>query len=642
MAITRNEMFIPSLTSTMVSIDLSLPQTQPELTLAKLTALRQLMAPYQLDGYLVPGVDQHLNLASPEALRRRAWMSGFTGSAGDLLVVQDTAWLFVDSRYHERAELEVERSLIHVAKLGLAGHPTLADTFTSLGQAATQQQKSFRLGFDPFTLSIEQFHVFLKTLPPLGVELAPIAENLVDQIRVQRPWIEFDPVPAYGHSPLFHLPQTLTGETTPQKLARVRQAMQSLQTTILPLTNLNQIAWLFNLRGWDVSHIPLFIAYAIITLEQAFLFTNLQRIPAEVQQELERDIILKPYELYPETLTALIQQNIPSRVLIDPKQTTTGTYQLLLGEDEQHIQLVFSANPIEGMKAQKNAIEVEQMRLANLKASRAKVRALKWLSDHLEKGQPLSEVDVVVAMEKFYREEADFQQLSFPTISGAGANSSIVHYGTPNPHAILQSGSLLLLDSGVQYLAGTTDDTRTISLGEPTPLQIERYTAVLMAHINCAKQQFPKGTTGMQLDAIARAALWQVGLDYGHGTGHGVGAFLSGHEGPQRLSQQGDNDYPILPGMVTSIEPGYYEPGWGGIRLENLYVVKQVSAAKDATWYGFEPLTFIPFDKHLINFNRLSKEQREWLEHYHQTVIETLIPSLSLEEAEWLKNVCQL
>lgn len=618
----------------MTMLNLSTPQTNKELISAKLSDLRSLLTNNQLDAYFIPAVDEHLNVSMPAAKQHRAWISGFTGSAGDLLVSTQQSWLFVDSRYHEQAELQVDSSLIQVSKLGKDGHLTLLETLENLAQTAVKNNTNFRLAFDPFTLAFDQFQSWENRLLPLGVTLVPVAENLVDIIRSQSPWSESDPIPAYGDSPLFSLPSELTGETTQQKLARVREAMQQVDTNILPITNLNQIAWLFNLRGADIPYIPLFIAYAVITSEQAFLFTNLSRIDTEIKQKLQINVTLKTYEQYGEILKDLVSQSPNPKIFLDPKHTTMGTYGLIVGAAKEEIDLMLIANPIELMKARKNTVEIEQMKAANFKASRAKTRTLKWLADELASGKIVSELDVKEAIERFYEEEADFQSLTFRTIAATGANGSIVHYSTPSRSEILKQSSLLLLDSGAQYKAGTTDDTRTMSVGEPTQKQIERYTAVLMAHINCAMQQFPKGTTGMQIDAIARSPLWLLKLDYGHGTGHGVGAFLSGHEGPNgisRLAQQ-----PLEPGMVTSIEPGYYEPGWGGIRIENLYVVKDFGSS----WYGFEPLTYIPFDKKLIDLNRLSTQQREWLQKYNQAVVQKLTPTLDSAEAEWLKEAC--
>jgi Xaa-Pro aminopeptidase len=313
-----------------------------------------------------------------------------------------------------------------------------------------------------------------------------------------------------------------------------------------------------------------------------------------------------------------------------------GTYGLLEGA-----RVVETANPIEAIKARKNAVEIEQMKAANLKASRAIVRTLKWISAQLASGESLSELDVARAIADNYQQEANFQGLSFNTIAATGSNSSIVHYGTPSPDQLLKQGQFFLLDSGAQYLGGTTDATRTIIIGEPTPEQILRYTEVLKAHINCAMQQFPKGTTGAQLDGITRYTLWQEKLDFGHGTGHGVGAFLNVHEGPNGISKRVNET--LEPGMVTSIEPGYYLPNWGGIRIENLYVVKDLSTETDANttpWYGFEPLTYVPFDQRLIDLNRLSQKQREWLEWYNWATLEKLTSTLEPAEAEWVKQAC--
>lgn len=627
-----------------------LASPQPTEAQAKVTALRSLLTTLQIDGYLIPSTDEHLNEYMPKAKQRRDWLSGFTGSAGDFLVGQAQAWLFVDSRYHEQAELQVDLAQIQVVKLGLEGQKTLAEVLEGLGQAATEQHTKFRLGFDPFTLTVEQFRSFQKQLEPAGVELVAIAENLVDRVRTHEVWANEIP-PAYANSRLFSLSETVTGETVAQKLTRVREDLQKAKANILPITKLDQIAWLFNLRGWDIPYNPVFVAYAIVTADQAFLFTNLERIDLAVQDGLSEQVSLFPYEEYAETLKSLMAQVDTPRVLLDIQQTTMGTYRLLVDDPSPTAiaspQIVEAANPIEGMKARKNAIEIEQMQQANLKASRAKTRTLKWLQDQLAHGESLSELDVANAIEGFYAEEEGFQGLSFNTIAAKGTNSSIVHYGTPSPQNLLEPGQFLLLDSGAQYLSGTTDDTRTAIVGDPTPDQIEHYTAVLKAHINCAMQQFPKGATGIQLDGIARAAMWHSQLDYGHGTGHGVGAFLNVHEGPQGISKRGQAA--LEPGMVTSIEPGFYKSGWGGIRLENLYVVvdrtPQTEPTEDGAktpWYGFESLTYIPFDQRLIDWQQLDDRQRQWLENYYANVVEKLAPTLEPDEAAWLRSVCSL
>lgn len=610
---------------------------------AKLAALRSRLEDHNLDAYLIPSADEHLNEYLPEVKQRRKWISGFTGSAGDFLVGREKSWLFADSRYYEQAELETDAALIQVVKVGLEGHQTLEETLEELGRQASKAGKPFRLGYDPFTISVNQFRELEQRLEPCGVLLEAVSENLVDAVRSRQPWADLAQED-YAQSPLFYLPDALTGESIAAKLQRVREKLANLGAHILPITKLDQIAWLLNTRGWDVAYNPVFIAYAIVTTDAAFLFTNLNRVDAEIRQILEANVTLQPYEAYAETLTSLLSP--ANRVLVDGKHTTMGTYHLLKSAEAEQCKILETANPIEEMKARKNAIEVEQMQAANLKASRAKTRTMKWVLEQFAAGNTLTEADVAATIERCYREEADFQGLSFNTIAGTGANSSIVHYGTPNPQARLQSGDLLLLDSGAQYASGTTDDTRTIAIGTPTPEQIECYTEVLKAHINCAMQKFPKGTTGAQLDGITRSTLWHSGLDYGHGTGHGVGAFLNVHEGPNGISKRVSQG--LEPGMVTSVEPGYYKSGWGGIRIENLYVVKEIPSEKAADseattpWYCFESLTYIPFDKRLIDPNRLDSRQREWLDRYHQSIIEKLSPSLTSEEITWLHDACTL
>ncbi|HBK99407.1 MAG TPA: aminopeptidase [Microcoleaceae bacterium UBA10368] len=630
----------------MVAAKLKTNQKTQELTSLKLEKLRYLMLNHDLDCYFVPAVDEHLNLSVPEAKQRRAWISGFTGSAGDFLVGKNSAWLFVDSRYYEQAELQVDSALIQISKLGLEENLDLIETLEKLAVESAPSLTKLRLGFDPFTLSVEQYQSWVNKFATAGIELIPISENLADKVRWRSPRRgshnlakTSETLAAIDESPIFSLPVSLTGESAAEKLARVREAMQKANIDVLPITNLNQIAWLFNLRGSDIPNIPIFISYAIVTTNAAFLFTNPDRVSPEIQQDLHNCATLLPYAKYPETLQYCVSQPKNIRVLLDPKHTTAGTHQLIIDRQsatESNIEIVFETNPVEGMKARKNPVEIEQMKSANFKASKAKTFTLKWLTEQLENGNILTEFDVKETVERFYQQETDFQTLSFRTIAGAGVNSSIVHYGTPSPEITLKPGEFLLLDSGSQYLGGTTDDTRTVIIGEPTALQIEHYTTVLIAHISCAMQQFPKGTMGVQLDAIARGVLWQEQLDYGHGTGHGVGAFLAVHEGPNGISKS--VQYALEPGMVTSIEPGYYQPGWGGIRIENLYVVIEMPSKNDTVWYGFEPLTYIPFDRKLINADRLSKTQLAWLNNYHAAVVDKLGSAIDPATLEWLKT----
>jgi Xaa-Pro aminopeptidase len=610
--------------------------------LTRLNDLRSLLTAHELDGYFIPSADEHLNEYLPEAKQRRQWVSGFTGSAGEFLVSQESSWLFVDPRYHEQADLQVDPKLVQISKLGLEGAKTPIEVFEELGDRALEQQTSFKLGFDPFTLTVAQFREMRLRLEASGIELVPTSSNLVDLLRAQAPWAEIDPVPAYGNALIFALPDILTGESVTKKLERVRESMQKSKSAIFPVTKLDQIAWLLNLRGQDVDCNPVFIAYAIVTLTETYLFTNQLRLSDDVKRSLLDQVTILDYEQYLPTLKQIVTTQQSNRVLVSIAQTTMGTH---LNLKAAKAKVVEAKNPIEEFKARKNAVEVAQMQQANLKASRAKTLTLKWISEQFTANKPIHELDVVAAIEGFYRQTEGFQELSFPTIAATGANSSIVHYSTPSAEHKLKSGDLFLLDSGSQFLAGTTDDTRTISIGTPTPEQIERYTEVLKSHINCAMQRFPKGTTGGQIDGIARSSLWSSGLDFGHGTGHGVGVFLNVHEGPNGISKRVQTEFEA--GMVTSIEPGFYQSGWGGIRIENLYVVREIpqkdenQPATTPPWFEFESLTYIPFDRALIDRTRLNLKQIEWLERYYQEVMTKLSPQLDAEQMLWLEAACQ-
>ena len=613
----------------------------------KFATLRSLMAKHKLDVYFVPSADEHLNEYLPEAKQRRQWISGFTGSAGDFLISTDQAWVFVDSRYYEQADMEVEANLQKVCKVGLEDHQTLEEVLEELGQKASQQLQTLRLGIDPFTITVAQYRRLSERLNANGIEIVSITENLIDVVRSHSPWVEANPMTPFGNQAVISLPDTLTGESLNKKLERVREAMDKKKATVLPVTKLDQIAWLYNLRGRDVDCNPVFISYAIITKTEAYLFTNTYRIDQSVRQALAGQVQIREYDQYVPTLRSLIlDSQTNQKVLVAIAQTTYGTYLQL---QEVNAKIQEAEHPVENFKSHKNNVEIAQMQQANLKASWAKTMTLKWIEEQIEAGNSISERDVANKIEGLYKQQEGFYDLSFPTIAGAGANGSIVHYGNPSHEFKLIKGDLLLLDSGAQFYGGTTDDTRAISIGSPTDEQRDRYTEVLKSHINCAMQKFPKGTTGSQIDGIARSSLWQSGLDYGHGTGHGVGVFLNVHEGPNGISKRVNQTIDV--GTINSIEPGYYQPKWGGIRLENLYFVKEipkepqeVTASQDSNstpWYEFESLTYIPFDKKLIDRAKLNPAQVEWLEGYYAKVIEKLSPMLNNEETIWLKQACK-
>jgi Xaa-Pro aminopeptidase len=563
-----------------------------------LAALRQRMQQEGLSALLVTSADEHLNEYLPPHRLRRQWVTGFTGSVGDFLLTAEQAWLFVDSRYYLQADQQVDPTLITVIKLGLNTMPTLVQQLGFLAHPG------FTLGVDPFTVSVRQGRQLEKAVRP--GQLVRLIDNWVDGVC---PPVPAPAEPVYA----FHA----AGATVEEKLARVRADLKG--ATVLPITKLDQIAWLFNLRGSDVPYNPVFLSYAIVTPDKAMLFTDAPNVTVP-------GVTVLPYSANADALMGL-----GGVTLIDPEHTTLGTEALVTESKE-------APHPVQQLKAIKNSAELAGMRRANFQASRAKIRALCWLEHQLNKGATVTEADLAETIERFYAEEPGFISLSFNTIAGTGANSAIVHYGTPDPTAVITPGSWVLLDSGAQYaddqFGGTTDDTRTVVMGRPDTTQRRHFTAVLRAHIACASQRFPRGTDGTRLDGITRAPLWQQGLDYGHGTGHGVGAFLNVHEGPNGIHKMAATG--LEPGMITSIEPGYYEAGWGGIRLENLYEV--VADDKTPGWCHFEPLTWVPFHRNLIDKVRLLPHEKRWLGDYHRRVYTRLAPTLTNEERRWLRK----
>jgi Xaa-Pro aminopeptidase len=600
----------------------------------RLMALRNLMQAHRLDAYLVLAGDEHLNEYLPENRQRRAWLTGFTGSAGDSVIGLQEAWVFADSRYHEQADQEVDLTQFHVSKVGTPGSLSLDAIIARwLEAAATHPEQPFSLGCDAACMPVSVWDKLEKQLEASGAQLVAHSGNLIDQLWQDAPAMPCELVKA--------LPYSASGQSTEEKLTRVRKALEKAKADLLPITRLDQIAWLLNLRGSDIPYNPLFIAYALLDVNEKklLLFTDASRFTAESSKAIAELVEIYSYADYSERLANAAAGG--RSILIDVRHATQLSVQVALQAGAKRIN---ATNPIEMMKALKNDTELRAMETANLRASRGKIRAWFWLDQAIAAGKTVTEASFRDAIEAFYAEEADFAGLSFNTISGAGPNGSIVHYGTPSDKKRLEQGELFLIDSGCQFsIGGTTDDTRTWLIGqEAAEIQRLRYTEVLKAHVNVAMQRFPAGTDGARLDGICRATMWQNELDYGHGTGHGVGAYLNVHEGPNGIHRLATT--PLEPGMITSIEPGFYEPGWGGIRLENLYQVVSLAgdASKEATtsWLGFESLTWIPFELKLVDKTRLSAVQIEWLQSYHQRIVDLIGPTLSQEEAAWLEKIC--
>jgi len=593
----------------------------------RLDALYQHMKEARVDAYLVLSSDAHLNEYVPEYSRRRTAITGFRGSAGDAIICPDGNHLFVDSRYYLQADEEVDLNKFRIHKLGLTGEYTLSQWLTEM----ERERGSIRVGFDPFVVSMQAHAAYSSALHSTDSEMVPIDANLVDAV--------WEDQPAPPSNAIYALHESVTGASVADKLSSVRKEMLEEGANQLVLTKLDEIAWVTNLRGSDISFNPVFESYLVIDMERAKCFTRTTP-PAALRDALESLVEFQPYEAYVESMK-LAGAEASGTVWLDPNGTTMAT-RLLLSEEQT---IGEKANPVVMLKAIKNDAEIAASREAHRHAAAAKIRSFKSLEDKIGSGQTVSELDYSQLLHEEYASEDGFYDLSFTTIAAAGSNGAIVHYSDADPDVPLRDGEMFLVDSGVQMLGGTTDDTRTVIVGTPTERQKQIYTKVLRGHINLAMQKFPEGTGGIALDALARTHLWNSGLDYGHGTGHGVGAFLNVHEGPQRIAPRGV-DEPMKVGMIVSNEPGYYEADWGGVRLENLYVVATDDEMPDhpdgKRWLRLDPLTLIPFDTSLIDWGQMSEPEKAWLGGYHQEVWDTISPMLIDDDRQWLWEKCQL
>lgn len=593
----------------------------------RLNAMYQRMKEAQVDLYLVPSSDAHLNEYVPEYSRRRAAVTGFTGSAGDAIISPHGNHIFVDSRYHLQADEEVDLNSFRVHRLGLSGEFTLSQWLTEM----EKERGGIQVGFDPAVVSMQAHKIYSSALHSTGSAMVPIAGNLVDDV-----WEEQPNPPSNG---IYALHESVTGSGVAEKLSNVRKEMADAGVDKLVITKLDEIAWVTNLRGDDIQFNPVFESYMVIEMERSTCFTRV-KLPAGLIDELSPLVDFQPYESYSEFMR-LVGSDSSGVVWLDPSGTTMATRILISNDQKVHER----PNPVVMLKAIKNNSEVLASREAHRHAAAAKIRSFKGLEEKIACGQVVSELDYSQSLHEEYAKEDGFYDLSFTTIAASGPNGAIVHYSDADPEVLLEEGELFLVDSGVQMLGGTTDDTRTVIVGNPTDRQKQVYTKVLRGHINLAMQKFPEGTGGIALDALARTHLWNVGLDYGHGTGHGVGAFLNVHEGPQRIAPRG-GDEPMKVGMIVSNEPGYYESGWGGVRLENLYVVMTDDDLPDhpdgKRWFRMDPLTLIPFDTSLIDWSDMAEAEKDWLGEYHQEVWDKISPLLGDEESQWLWGKCQV
>ena len=585
----------------------------------RIARLRELMAERGLAAYYVPSTDPHQSEYVAATWQRRGFISGFDGSAGTVVVTMDKAGLWTDSRYFLQAEQQLAGSGVTLFKMGESGVPEV-EAWLASGLSAGQ-----RVGLDAKVVSMATWRGMAEALDSAGVSLDAVPADLVEQVwGAARPPLPDGPLKV--HSLEF------AGETVEGKLARVQSAMAKVGADAHVLGALDEAAWLFNLRGSDVAFNPVFIAYGLVNREGAMLFVDLEKVNGDVRDSLPASVVIRPYRALDGVLQELGAAG--ARVWLDTGTTNQHVANVLSGAGAS---LVLRTGPVASWKAAKNPSEIAGIRAAHLRDGVAMVRFLKWLDDVVPAGGQ-TELSIGEKVEYFRSLGERFVGMSFNSIVGYGAHGAIVHYGADEESNVeVKPEGILLVDSGGQYLDGTTDITRTLAVGPVSEEQKSAYTAVLKGHLNLGRTLFVAGTNGYQLDVLARAPLWSHRLNYGHGTGHGVGAYLCVHEGPFSVSLR-RNMTPLEPGQLLSNEPGFYKTGEYGMRIENLVLVVDKGTTESGTFYGFEDITLCPYDRRLIDVSLLSETDRKQVNEYHKMVYETLTPLLDESEASWLRE----
>ena len=582
----------------------------------RIALLRAELARQGVLGFLVPRADEHQREYIPARAQRLAWLTGFTGSAGIAAVLADKAALFTDGRYTLQARAQVNGGLYELRHITDA---PLAEWLTaSLGHGAV-------LGYDPWLHTQNEVERYAAAAERAGARMQALAQNPIDAI-----WTDQPPAPI---APVVPHPLRFAGKSADEKRQEIAAALAKEGVDAAVLTSPDSIAWLLNIRGGDVPHTPLPLSFAILHRDATVdLFIDLRKLAPGLAVHLGDGVRLSESQSLGAALDLLGAEG--KCVQADPAASAAWVFDRLAASGAK---IRRAADPCQLPKACKNPVELDGARAAHRRDGAALTRFLAWLAATAPAGG-LSEIAVSDRLEEFRRGGENFRDLSFPTISGAGANGAIVHYhATRESERRLEPGTLYLVDSGAQYLDGTTDVTRTVAIGAPSTEMRDRFTRVLKGHIGLALCRFPKGTTGSQLDGLARQALWEAGLDYDHGTGHGVGSYLSVHEGPQRISKL-PNTQALLPGMIVSDEPGYYKTGAYGIRIENLVAVKRWEAVSERPMLEFEVLTLAPIDLALVDTALLDAQEIAWLNAYHARVREALTPDLDAATAAWLER----
>ncbi len=588
---------------------------------SRVAALRGIFTELGVDGVIVPRSDEHQGEYVAKGSERLAWLTGFTGSAGVAVVLNDGAFIFVDGRYTEQVASQVDGTIFTVESL--ISNPPAKWAKEGLAEGT-------RLGFDPWLHTITEIQALRKAVETPGGTLVALEKNPVDLIWEDQPQPPLESVDIH--------PVQWAGRETKDKLADLATAVADASADFTILTDPASIAWAFNIRGSDVPHTPLMLGFAVIAASGAhLLFVDKRKLPMQTEAYLTQLADLYPPSSLVDRLAGLARDG--GTIALDPGLAAEKFRTLVEGSGGKYVTL---ADPARLPRSTKNITEIEGTRAAHLRDAAAMITFLAWLD--AQQAGSVDEITAVRKLENCRRATGEKMQMplrdvSFETISGSGPNGAIIHYRVStesNRH--LEPGELYLVDSGAQYQDGTTDITRTVPIGKPTEEMRDRYTRVLKGMISISMLRFPAGTRGMDIDAFARRSLWQEGLDYAHGTGHGVGSYLSVHEGPQRIARSGSQA--LLTGMILSNEPGYYKPGQFGIRLENLILVSEPSPVQggDIDMHDFETLTRVPFDRRLICTEMLTTAEKDWLNSYHDKIVSDVAVFLDAESSKWLEK----
>ncbi|MFW5695302.1 MAG: aminopeptidase P family protein [Alkalispirochaeta sp.] len=579
----------------------------------RLARLRSFMDSAGVAAVIIPSSDPHQSEYMPLHFQSRAYISGFHGSAGTVVVTRDRAGLWTDSRYYVAAEQVLPPHAIALHKSGMPGVMEYPEWLANNLSAGEQ------VGIDPRLIPVSQMRHIQHHLEPREITLQAIDDPFAEI------WTDRPPLPA---NQVWPLPDTFAGESTTEKLRRLRAEMKHHGASSHVITSLDDIAWVLNLRGSDVAYNPVFLAYLIVTSDGATLFTEASRIRDDARQMLRAaQVKVLSYESFDGKLV-----DLSGPILIDPERLSWHAYATLTAAVRERPQ------PTSLMKARKNAVELNHIRDAMIRDGQAMVRFLAWIDRQEEASERLTEARAAEKLQVLREQDDRYISDSFNYISGWAANGAVVHYAhDPQNPAVFGTRGLYLIDSGGQYLDGTTDITRTITVGPPTAEEQEDFTLVLKGHIALARLHVPEGTAGRDIDVIARRDLWMHHRNYGHGTGHGVGFVLNVHEGPQKIAP-GNSATPLQPGMVLSNEPGLYREGQYGIRIENLMAVERAGGESFGEFLSFETLTLCPIDLRLVDAGQLNDAEREWLNEYHRVVREELRSGLNDDDRAWLDH----